>query len=322
MVFGKCFTVADLGCSSGTNTLLVASNIIDMILKTCKEHNLPKPQLQICLNDLYVNDFNSILKLLPEFQANHKKKIGEDFAPCFVSAVPGSFYGRLFPDKSLNLVYSSYSIHWLSQVPAGLENNTSNIYISKTSPPSVFEAYHKQFYDDFMKFLQMRSKEMVRGGRMALIFIGRSIADPTSDDCCSLLDLLAVSLSDMVKEGLVRESELNSFNIPVYTPYEDEVRQVIQNEGSFSLDSLSDFRVNWDSHDTDYINMKDSSALSDTHGENTAKMIRAVMEPLMTSHFGNSIIDVAFKKYAENVSKHLVSYKSRHFNLVITLAKK
>ncbi|KAK2990047.1 hypothetical protein RJ640_015438 [Escallonia rubra] len=65
---------------------------------------------------LYTNDFNNIFKLLPEFYDMQRKKRGEEFGPWFVSGVPGSFYGRLFPSNSLDFVYSSYSLHWLSQV--------------------------------------------------------------------------------------------------------------------------------------------------------------------------------------------------------------
>ncbi|GJT58757.1 benzoate carboxyl methyltransferase-like protein, partial [Tanacetum coccineum] len=43
-IFDKCFNIADLGCSSGTNTLLRASNIIDMVHKACKENNRTTPQ--------------------------------------------------------------------------------------------------------------------------------------------------------------------------------------------------------------------------------------------------------------------------------------
>nr|GEZ17241.1 benzoate carboxyl methyltransferase-like [Tanacetum cinerariifolium] len=198
--FSRCFKIADLGCSSGPNTLLSVSNIIDIVHEACKENNLKTPQFQVCLNDLIGNDFNFIFELLPDFYAKLKKEKGENFGPCFVSAVPGSFYDMLFPDDSLHLVYSSYSVHWLSQVPEDLENNKSNIYISKTTPPNVFEAYRKQYAADFTKLLQLRSKEIVSGGRMVLTLMGRSLSDPTNDDCCVPWELLALSLQDMVKE--------------------------------------------------------------------------------------------------------------------------
>lgn len=114
--FDHCFRIADLGCSSGKNTLLIASNVINTIEEVYQENNRKIPQFEVCLNDLFGNDFNNVFKLLPDFYKTLRKDKGDKFSPCFVSAVPGSFYGRLFPDKSLHLVHSCYSIHWLSKV--------------------------------------------------------------------------------------------------------------------------------------------------------------------------------------------------------------
>ncbi|KAK9063792.1 hypothetical protein SSX86_017664 [Deinandra increscens subsp. villosa] len=321
-VFDNCFMAADLGCSSSPNTLLVISNIIDAVEEVCHENSRKSPQFQVCLNDLSGNDFNKIFELLPEFFAKLEKEKGQNFGPCFVYGVPGSFYGRLFPNESLHLVHSTNSLHWLSQVPKGLGSTSLNVYITKTSPPNVIQAYEKQFHNDFTKFLQMRSKEMVHGGRMIFTLTGRSIVDPTSDDCCCLWDLFAQSLIDMLEEGLVRESDIKSFNIPVYTPCEEQVKNIVKCEGSFSIDEMSGFKINWDPYDTDYTSTNSLNKLSHSHGKNTAKVIRALIEPLLSSHFGNSIIDVLFDKYGNHVARHLSNKKTRHFNMVVSLTKK
>ncbi|KAK1429238.1 hypothetical protein QVD17_11444 [Tagetes erecta] len=318
-----CFVVADLGCSSSINTLLVASNIIDIVHDECQENNRKTPQFQVCLNDLLGNDFNTLFKLLPNFYECLRDK-GENIGPCFMSAVPGSFYNRLFPDKSLHLVHSSYSVQWFSQVPQGLEGNKSNIYISKTSPPSVFQAYKKQFRSDFTKFLQLRYEEMVRGGHMVLTLPGRRKVDPTTDDCWSLWDLLTKSLLELLKEDLVRESDINSFNLPFYLPCEDELRNIIQDDVLFVLDDMNVFEVNWDPQDTDHTNMNGLIKGGDHNGhvKNTAKVIRAITEPLLASHFGASIVDLMFKKYEKHVADHLAIKKTRQFTIVISLTKK
>ncbi|KAA8520356.1 hypothetical protein F0562_014612 [Nyssa sinensis] len=97
--------------------------------------------------------------------------------------------------------------------------------------------------------LSSRSKEIVPGGRMVLTFIGRNIADPTSNDCCLLWELIARSLLDMVATGLVEEADVDSFHLPFYSPYKDEVKDIIHKEGSFNLDKLEVFEVNWDASD-------------------------------------------------------------------------
>ncbi|KAI3693860.1 hypothetical protein L1987_76815 [Smallanthus sonchifolius] len=319
--FPRCFRIADLGCSSGPNTLFVVNNIIDRVHDACSENNYQVPQFQVFLNDLFENDFNTVFKSLPTFYTKMKKEKGDKCGPCYVYAVPGSFYGRLFPDESIHLFHYSYYVHWLSRVPQGLENNKLNIYISKTSPTNVFEAYRKQFEEDFTKFLVLRSQEMINGGRMILTMAGRSIADPTSDDCCLGWELLAKSLAEILKEGLVQESKINSFNIPLYSPYEDEVRDVIQKEGSFSLHSLNGFALNVKQDNTDEMNTN----VSDWHmlGIKMTKTVRAISEPMMATHFGNSIMDMLFKKFQEHVVDHLATKKRVNgFNLIISLIKR
>ena len=65
------------------------------------------------LNDLPTNDFNTIFSAgFPEFAGKGKA----DNPLVFLSGVPGSFYGRLFPARSVHFVCSFSSLHWLSQV--------------------------------------------------------------------------------------------------------------------------------------------------------------------------------------------------------------
>ncbi|KAK3009015.1 hypothetical protein RJ639_013845, partial [Escallonia herrerae] len=136
-------------------------------------------------------------------------------------------------------------------VPEVLEDNNGNIYMARTSPASVFEAYLKQFQMDFSVFLRPRSEEILPRACMVLTFLGRFIADRNSKDCCCVWELLAQSLHDMVSEGYIKEEEIKSFNIAFYTRYKDEVKDVIDEEGSFTLVRLETFEVNWNPRDND-----------------------------------------------------------------------
>lgn len=107
--------IADLGCSSGPNVLRVISEIINVIF--ANSHPMARTEIMVYLNDLFTNDFNNIFASLPTFYRKLRQENGpHGFGSCFVSAVPGTFYGRLFPTKSLHFVHSSSSLHWLSQV--------------------------------------------------------------------------------------------------------------------------------------------------------------------------------------------------------------
>ncbi|KAL6007159.1 hypothetical protein ACLOJK_032655 [Asimina triloba] len=249
--------IADLGCSSGPNTLLVISRVMNIIAGKCERGGRPSPEFRVCLNDLPGNDFNTVFRSLPDFYENLNKEKGDDFGPCLVSGVPGSFYGRLFPTKSLHFVHSSYSLMWLSQVPPGLQTedgvalNKGNIYMSKTSPDVVLEAYLQQFKRDFSTFLKSRAEEMVAGGRMVLTLLGRRSPDPSSKECCFIWELLAQALNDMVSEGLIEEEKMDSFNLPQYTPSPRELKELVRKEGSFTIHQLRVSQAKWDVEDED-----------------------------------------------------------------------
>lgn len=115
-LFPECLKIADLGCSLGPNTLLVVLEIIDILSTTSQKLNSPLPSLQAFLNDLPGNDFNTIFRSLQSFYRKLETEKGNTFGNCFISGVPGSFYGRLFPCNSLHFVHSSYAIMWLSEV--------------------------------------------------------------------------------------------------------------------------------------------------------------------------------------------------------------
>lgn len=109
--------IAELGCSSGPNTLYMVAELVKTVHKLSRNHGRKSPEFQILLNDLPGNDFNSIFKcLISRFQAQLDQEIRSKSGNCYVYGVPGSFYGRLFAAKSLHFVHSSYSLMWLSKV--------------------------------------------------------------------------------------------------------------------------------------------------------------------------------------------------------------
>uniref|UniRef100_I1J8R8 Uncharacterized protein n=1 Tax=Glycine max TaxID=3847 RepID=I1J8R8_SOYBN len=204
----RSLAVADLGCSSGPNTFFVISEAIKSVEKLCRELNHQSPEYQIYMNDLPGNDFNNIFKSLDSFKeklCNEIIEAGHGIGSCFFNGVPGSFYGRIFPTKSLHFVHSSYSLMWLSKVPDGVENNKGNIYMASTSSLNVLKAYYEQYQKDFSLFLKCRAEEIVEGGRMVLTFLGRRSDDRSSKECCYIWELLAMALNDMVSKVLMKK---------------------------------------------------------------------------------------------------------------------
>ncbi|RLN11437.1 anthranilate O-methyltransferase 2-like [Panicum miliaceum] len=320
--------VADLGCSSGPNTLCFISEVIGIITRYCKEVGLPHdhPQLQFFLNDLPGNDFNNLFKLVEQFNKlaarNHR---GEAPPPCYISGLPGSYYTRLFPCQSVHLFHSLFCLHWRSQAPEGVKGtgkthqHNRDIYITKTTSPTLAKLFQQQFQRDFSLFLKLRYEELVFGGHIILTFIGRKHEDVLSTESNHhLYGLLAQSLQSLVDEGLLKKEKLDSFYLPVYSPSIGEVVAIIEQSGMFNMNHVKLFEIDWDPYydsESDVVHDSVSSSV------NVARCIRAVMEPLIACHFGETILDRLFKEYAHRVAKHLEKEKTKHAVIALSMKK-
>ncbi|KAK2654612.1 hypothetical protein Ddye_014468 [Dipteronia dyeriana] len=89
----ECLKFADMGCSSGPTGYLPTWQVIEVLESMCHRLNNCKPHmLQVFLNDLPGNDFNTLFKSLLSFYERLKKEKGDEFEQCtFIAAVPGSF---------------------------------------------------------------------------------------------------------------------------------------------------------------------------------------------------------------------------------------
>ncbi|GMI80265.1 hypothetical protein like AT3G21950 [Hibiscus trionum] len=317
-----CIKVADLGCSSGPNTFHTISQVIHTIHGICKRQQSELPEFEVLLNDLPENDFNSVFKSVPDFIERLKKEKGD--MGCYVGGVAGSFYKRLFPTRSLHFVHSSYGIHWLSKVPDGLGNNKGNIYMARSCPPNVFEAYSSQFQKDFTNFLSLRSTEIIPQGRMVLSCKARENPDPSMEDYVWEL-IVAKSLLDLVAQGVVKEADVDSFNIPLYSPCKEEIAEIVEREGSFEINSLQVFEVDNDRLLREQHRNKDLGfkELCIEMGKDVANTARAVFEPMICSHFGDAIIDKLFVRCAD-IAADALSYgmNLKQANIVVSLTNK
>lgn len=114
------------------------------------------------------------------------------------------------------------------------------------------------------------------------------------------------------------KEKLDSFNLPCYTPSLKEVQELIHKTKLFYIEHARLFELNWDPQDD-----LDSDVVLDcaSSGENVAKCIRAVLEPLIIDHFGEDIIEELFAIYASNVEKHLGKAKAKYPIITVSLKK-
>ncbi|MED6107569.1 hypothetical protein PIB30_015318 [Stylosanthes scabra] len=292
---------------------------MDSISCNLANHDHEPLAFQFFLNDQFQNDFNNIFESLPHFYESVKEEKGERLGSCFVNATPGSFHGRLFPNNSIEFFHSASSVHWLSQAPKGLAKGTGlinkgNIYITSTSPPEVYQAYLDQFQHDFCAFLRSRAEELVQGGGMFLSLFGRD----QSSEIVSPYGILGSALNDMVSEGLIEEAKLDSVNMPRYGATAEEVIQVIESEGSFTLQKLEAVSYPWD----EGMNKNNGNHDTDMSADLFARHQRATAEPMIKAEFGEGIIDELFLRYRKKLVMKLDEEKLEYTILVMFMTKK
>ncbi|CAH8314762.1 unnamed protein product [Eruca vesicaria subsp. sativa] len=316
----KSLGIADLGCSSGPNTLSTIRGLIKAIISAHHREipNDPLPEFSAFLNDLPQNDFNSIFKTLPDFHIELKRDTNNDGCPSvFIAACPGSFYGRLFPEKTIHFIYSSFSLHWLSKVPPALFDdqgksiNKGCISICSSSPEAVSKAYYSQFKEDFSMFLRSRSKEVVSAGRMVLILLGRESPDHVDRGMSFIWELLARSIAHLVAQGEIEEEKLDSYEMHFYAPSASEIEGEVNKEGSFELEKLEMMEAD---------KKGDEDGMSS--GELAAKTIRAVQESMLGPHFGERILDKLFDTFGRMVDEEMDKGDIRPITFVVVLRRK
>ncbi|KAJ4898839.1 S-adenosyl-L-methionine-dependent methyltransferases superfamily protein [Raphanus sativus] len=277
-----------------------------------------KPK-SLVIADLGWNDFNSIFKTLPDFHLELKRGTNDDDYPSvFFAAYPGSFYVRLFPEKTIHFVYASYSLHWLSKIPPTLYDdqgksiNKGCVNICSSSPEAVSKAYYCQFKEDFSIFLRFRSKEVVSGGRMVLIILGREGPDHVDRGNSFFWELFARSIADLVAQGETEEEKLDSYEMHFYAPSAAEIEGEVNKEGSFELVKLEMLEVDKEKGNEDGI----------SYGKAAAKTVRAVQESMLSLHFGDEILDKLFDTYGRMVDEELAKEDIRPITFFVVLRRK
>lgn len=122
---------------------------------------------------------------------------------------------------------------------------------------------------------------------------------------------------NQVLQGLVPETKLDSFNLPYYGPTAEEVRRLIEAQGSFTLNRLEVFNMEWDPNMN-----RDEGFDEQESGKLVSDMLRVVGEPMLKHYFGLKIMDDMFSRVTEKIIDCIVTEKWQSTNLIISLTRK
>lgn len=205
--------IADYGSSQGRNSLFPIGNMI----RVFRENLYYDHEICVIHTDLPDNDFNTLFSLLDS---------GESYAdpwPNIYSLALGkSFYKQILPKNSVTVGWSSFAVHWLSDVPALVGDHISTY---RAAPPAA-QAFSRQASQDWETFLLHRSRELRHGGRLIVVGGVRNEKGFASVD--EIFDLINDALVTMRSDSIIRHDEYERMIIPDYTRTEKEFVEPIK----------------------------------------------------------------------------------------------
>lgn len=123
----------------------------------------------------------------------------------------------------------------------------------------------------------------------------------------------------------MEEDKIDCFNAPYYAPCVEQVKDAVEGEGSFIINRLEAFEVEWDgdlNNNSNSCETWDGQHRMMSRGERVAKTIRAVVESMLTCQFGRNVMDELFTIYSELVDDYISRTRAKYINLVISLTRK
>ncbi|KAK3218526.1 hypothetical protein Dsin_012496 [Dipteronia sinensis] len=151
-----------------------------------------------------------------------------------------------------------------------------------------------QYQQDLTAFLKSRSQKIVANGRAVLIIPGRQSAE---DMTMYVWEILAEAIASMVSQQLIDEDKLDSFGVPYYVPSLEEIKQVVDMEGSFESEMMETIAIGGgENNNKENIRAKD---LTNT--------VRCFTESMISHHFGINITDKLYYKVTHLLIQNLAT---------------
>jgi hypothetical protein len=213
--------IADLGCSTGCNSL----DTLETCINAIRDIN-PEMPINIFLEDTPANDFNITTRLVQEGLS--KKNIKDIYIYC----VSKSFYERLFPENSMDIIFSMTAVLWIREAPC-THDNLIFCYDSKTENDECTKKWRSSAERDWNTFLNHRKIELRSNGILCAFF--PAMTEEMSESGRIIIDMQRIfveSLTEVLRNHNIEDKALD-FVLPViYRRKNDVVNYFEENPNS------------------------------------------------------------------------------------------
>ncbi|OQS06263.1 benzoate carboxyl methyltransferase-like [Thraustotheca clavata] len=262
--------IADLGASEGRNSMALLATVLELL-----QEFLPASQSRefiVYHEDLPANDFNSLLNTI-----NSTLSYLHNRPNVYASVISKSFYERLVPAESLDVVVSFISLHWLSSIPAPVPgNNMTMSQVTRDAYPGIYKLWKDKAHEDLVKFLRLRAIELSDHGVMCLTMAGYTNSIVHN----AWVSVIPRALQQLVTMGLLSQTSLDKMTIGGYIRTCDEIKLAAAQVPELVLHECKDIDM----------------PLLVGSAQNAAAFMVATTTP--------SIVDVMTKEEVENSSFH------------------
>ncbi|KAL4922898.1 S-adenosyl-L-methionine-dependent methyltransferase [Aspergillus aurantiobrunneus] len=164
--------------------------------------------ITIIFNDTPANDYNSLSATIDRSLRGPDHKSTRKILPLMA---PQSYYQQVAPDESVDIGFSTASLHWISRLqPASGDLLPSGADVSA------------EVLADILRFLRTRYPEIRRGGHLLLSF-------PVDGDLslkCAYPSIFQ-SLKDLAGDGIISQAAASKFRFPFHFRTPDEIARAL-----------------------------------------------------------------------------------------------
>ncbi|CAM3395665.1 SAM-dependent methyltransferase [Mycobacterium frederiksbergense] len=194
--------IADYGAANGHNSLLPINAAISALRKRTR----PDQSVLVTHTDVPENDFSALFSTLREDPDSYLR---HDQA-AFSSAVGRSFYSQILPSNTVSLGWSSWSVLWLSRLPAPV---TDHVHASFSADEETRAAHERLAARDWHEFVAYRGRELCPGGRVVVMTM--AVAENGEFGYRPLFAALMAELAELVQREVISADELTGMCIPI-----------------------------------------------------------------------------------------------------------
>ena len=299
--------LADYGASTGHNSLLPIGAAIGALSKRIRKDQA----VLVTHTDVAENDFTVLFRTLADDPDSYLRRD----AAAFTTAIGRSFYGQILPSDSVTLAWSSWAIHWLSRLPAPIDDHVLPAF---SADPEVRAACARQAAQDWHEFVAFRGRELVPNGRLVVLTMGR--AESGEFGMRPLIDSVYATLDDLVGSGLITVDELRAMVIPIVGRNEKDFVAPFAPKGRFEGLSIEHLEVSdaedryWQQFQAD----KDPRAF----GANWAGFLRAAVFGCLIGGLAGGADDARVAEFSDQLERGIdARLAAAPEKMRITLAK-